>query len=70
MTFERGGQVHRIDADFIVGCDGFHGVCRASVPRGAITEYEKVYSFGWLGQLADTRPGMRGTSCRPPEQRA
>jgi p-hydroxybenzoate 3-monooxygenase len=42
--------------DFIAGCDGFHGVCRASVPEGAITQYEKVYPFGWLGLLADTRP--------------
>ena len=42
--------------DFIAGCDGFHGVCRASVPPGAITEYEKVYPFGWLGLLSDTPP--------------
>jgi p-hydroxybenzoate 3-monooxygenase len=48
------GQV--LDCDYIAGCDGFHGVCRASVPRGAITEYEKVYPFGWLGILADVPP--------------
>jgi p-hydroxybenzoate 3-monooxygenase len=42
--------------DFIAGCDGFHGVCRASVPEGAVTEYEKVYPFGWLGVLADVPP--------------
>jgi len=47
---------HQLDCDFIAGCDGFHGVCRASVPRGAITEYEKVYPFGWLGVLADVPP--------------
>ena len=47
---------HQLDCDFIAGCDGFHGVCRASVPRGAITEYEKVYPFGWLGILADVPP--------------
>jgi p-hydroxybenzoate 3-monooxygenase len=56
VTFERGGKSERIDADFIAGCDGFHGVCRASAPRGAITEYEKVYPFGWLGLLSDTPP--------------
>jgi len=50
------GQAHEIQCDFIAGCDGFHGVCRASVPKGAITEYEKVYPFGWLGVLADVPP--------------
>jgi len=56
VTFTQNGVAHEIAADFIAGCDGFHGVCRASVPRGAITEYEKVYPFGWLGLLADTPP--------------
>lgn len=50
------GQQHELRCDFIAGCDGFHGVCRASVPPGAITEYEKVYPFGWLGVLADVPP--------------
>ena len=52
----QGTVSHQLDCDFIAGCDGFHGVCRASVPRGAITEYEKVYPFGWLGVLADVPP--------------
>jgi p-hydroxybenzoate 3-monooxygenase len=56
VTFEHAGQSQSVDADFIAGCDGFHGVCRASVPRNAITEYEKVYPFGWLGLLSDTPP--------------
>ena len=56
VTYEKDGQTHVIDCDFIAGCDGFHGVCRASVPRQAITEYEKVYPFGWLGLLSDTPP--------------
>ena len=56
VTYEKDGKAERIDCDFIAGCDGFHGVCRASVPRGAITEYEKVYPFGWLGLLSDTPP--------------
>lgn len=56
VEYEKDGKTHRIDCDFIAGCDGFHGVCRASVPRGAITEYEKIYPFGWLGLLSDTPP--------------
>lgn len=56
VTFQREGRSETIECDFIAGCDGFHGVCRASVPSGAITEYEKVYPFGWLGLLSDTPP--------------
>ena len=56
VTYEKDGQQHRIDCDFIAGCDGFHGVCRASAPRSAIHEFEKVYPFGWLGLLSDTPP--------------
>jgi p-hydroxybenzoate 3-monooxygenase len=47
---------HELACDFIAGCDGFHGVCRASVPAQSITEFEKVYPFGWLGILADVPP--------------
>jgi p-hydroxybenzoate 3-monooxygenase len=56
VRFRKDGQLHTIDCDFIAGCDGYHGVCRASVPRSAIHEYEKVYPFGWLGVLADVPP--------------
>lgn len=56
VTYTLDGQAHEIACDFIAGCDGFHGVCRASVPRDAITEYQKVYPFGWLGLLSDTPP--------------
>jgi p-hydroxybenzoate 3-monooxygenase len=56
VTYTHNGVSQRLDCDFIAGCDGFHGVCRASVPPDAITEYEKVYPFGWLGLLADTPP--------------
>jgi p-hydroxybenzoate 3-monooxygenase len=56
VSYERDGTRHEIACDFIAGCDGFHGVCRTSVPPGAITEYEKVYPFGWLGLLSDTPP--------------
>jgi p-hydroxybenzoate 3-monooxygenase len=56
VSCEQGGRRHEIECDFIAGCDGFHGVCRASVPSGALQEYEKVYPFGWLGLLSDTPP--------------
>ena len=56
VTYEKDGQQHEITCDFIAGCDGFHGVCRASAPRNAIKEFEKVYPFGWLGVLSDTPP--------------
>jgi len=56
VTYRKDGETRRLDCDFIAGCDGFHGVCRASVPRDALAEYEKVYPFGWLGLLSDTPP--------------
>jgi p-hydroxybenzoate 3-monooxygenase len=56
VTYQSEGATHELACDFVAGCDGFHGVCRASFPAGAITEYEKVYPFGWLGLLADTPP--------------
>ena len=45
-----------MDCDFIAGCDGYHGVCRASVPQDKIKTFEKIYPFGWLGVLADVPP--------------
>jgi p-hydroxybenzoate 3-monooxygenase len=56
VTYRKDGREQRIDCEFIAGCDGFHGVCRASVPRDAIALFEKIYPFGWLGLLADTPP--------------
>jgi p-hydroxybenzoate 3-monooxygenase len=56
VTYEKDGIIHTLECDFIAGCDGFHGVCRASVPKDRIREYEKVYPFGWLGLLSDTPP--------------
>jgi p-hydroxybenzoate 3-monooxygenase len=53
VTFNAG---KRVECDFIAGCDGFHGVARASVPPEAIRLYERVYPFGWLGVLSDTEP--------------
>lgn len=56
VRFTHGGERHEIQCDFIAGCDGFHGVCRPSVPAGAIRIHERVYPFGWLGILADVEP--------------
>lgn len=56
VQYEKDGKAHEIECDFIAGCDGFHGVCRASVPLKDISEFEKVYPFGWLGLLSDTAP--------------
>jgi p-hydroxybenzoate 3-monooxygenase len=53
---EQGGVVQELDCDFIVGCDGFHGVCRPAIPDGVITSYEQVYPFAWLGILAQAPP--------------
>jgi p-hydroxybenzoate 3-monooxygenase len=56
VLFKHGGESHRLDCDFIAGCDGFHGVSRKSMPAGVLREYEKAYPFGWLGILSRTRP--------------
>lgn len=56
VTYEKDGITHRIDCDYIAGCDGYHGVSRKSVPQKAIRIFEKVYPFGWLGVLADIPP--------------
>ena len=47
---------HELQCDFIAGCDGFHGICRPSIPSGVLTEYESVFPFGWLGILAEVPP--------------
>ncbi|HPP82237.1 MAG TPA: 4-hydroxybenzoate 3-monooxygenase [Rubrivivax sp.] len=56
VEWTHGGKRETMQCDFIAGCDGFHGVCRASVPEGAVQLHEKVYPFGWLGLLSDTPP--------------
>ena len=56
VRFARGGEEQEIRCDFIAGCDGSHGVCRPSIPEGALRCYQKVYPFGWLGILAATPP--------------
>jgi len=56
VSYIKDGQQHDIACDFIAGCDGFHGVSRASVPGHALSIFERVYPFGWLGILADVPP--------------
>lgn len=56
VTYEKDGVQHTLACDYIAGCDGFHGVCRASVPPDQVKTFEKVYPFGWLGLLSDTPP--------------
>ncbi len=56
LTFTRAQEQHEIACDFIAGCDGFHGICRPSIPEGAITVYDRVYPFAWLGILAKAAP--------------
>jgi p-hydroxybenzoate 3-monooxygenase len=56
VRYMKDGKAHEIQCDFIAGCDGYHGVSRASAPSSALRTYEKVYPFGWLGVLADVPP--------------
>jgi len=56
LTFTHDGREQRLDARFIVGCDGFHGPSRKAIPASVAREYERVYPFGWLGILADVPP--------------
>jgi p-hydroxybenzoate 3-monooxygenase len=56
VSYEKDGQSHRIDCEFIAGCDGYHGVSRKSVPDGALQSFERIYPFGWLGVLAEVPP--------------
>jgi p-hydroxybenzoate 3-monooxygenase len=50
------GEEQEIHCDYIAGCDGFHGICRPSIPAGVLTEFDRVYPFGWLGILAQAAP--------------
>ena len=64
VRYEKDGATHEIECDFIAGCDGYHGVSRASVPPQSLHVYEKVYPFGWLGVLADVPPVSRRADLR------
>ncbi len=52
------GAAETLRCDIIAACDGFHGICRPSLPDGFLTEYDKIYPFGWLGILADVAPSL------------
>lgn len=56
VTYQQDGQNQRIDCDYVVGCDGFHGISRQTIPTDVRREYEKAYPFGWLGVLSETPP--------------
>ncbi len=56
VTYRSGDDIVRIDCDYVIGADGFHGVSRKSIPKDVLREYEKVYPFGWLGVLSRTKP--------------
>jgi p-hydroxybenzoate 3-monooxygenase len=56
IRFRDNGVEHEVECDFVAGCDGFHGICRPSIPEGALTTYERIYPFGWLGILAEAAP--------------
>jgi p-hydroxybenzoate 3-monooxygenase len=56
VTFEKDGETVTLECDFIAGCDGFHGVSRKTIPADRLTQYERIFPFGWLGLLSDTPP--------------
>ena len=59
IRYEKDGHAYELTCDFIAGCDGFHGICRPSIPAGVLTEYERIYPFGWLGILAEAPPSSQ-----------
>jgi p-hydroxybenzoate 3-monooxygenase len=56
IRFRAAGEAQELQCDYIAGCDGFHGICRPSIPAGVLTEFERIYPFGWLGILAQAPP--------------
>jgi p-hydroxybenzoate 3-monooxygenase len=56
ITWREGGESRRLECDVIAGCDGFHGICRAAIPANAITLFDRIYPFAWLGILAEAVP--------------
>ena len=56
VTYQKDNTQHRVDCDYVIGADGYHGVSRKSIPANVLKEYEKVYPFGWLGVLSRTKP--------------
>src|SRR5205085_10437690 len=58
VTFVRDGEKIELVCDIIAGCDGFHGVCRPSIPAGVLSTFERTYPFAWLGILAEVAPSI------------
>jgi p-hydroxybenzoate 3-monooxygenase len=58
ILFRHAGIEQELECDFIAGCDGYHGICRPSIPEGALTIFERTYPFAWLGILAEAPPSM------------
>ena len=56
IRFTHIGKAQEIECDFVAGCDGFHGICRPSIPDGVLTVFERDYPFGWLGILSESPP--------------
>jgi p-hydroxybenzoate 3-monooxygenase len=56
VRYSHDGRTHELTCDFVAGCDGYHGVCRRSLPQQAMRTFERTYPFGWLGILADVPP--------------
>jgi p-hydroxybenzoate 3-monooxygenase len=56
VTYRKDGRAQEVVCDYVAGCDGFHGVSRSAIPKDVLRNYERVYPFGWLGVLSDTRP--------------
>jgi p-hydroxybenzoate 3-monooxygenase len=56
IRYRHGGVVQNLECDILAGCDGFHGVCRPSIPNSRLRIFERKYPFGWLGILAETPP--------------
>ncbi len=54
IRFTHEGRPQQIECDFIAGCDGFHGICRPSIPDGVLRAFERDYPFGWLGILSES----------------
>tara|TARA_B100000315_G_scaffold252829_1_gene290402 strand:+ start:1210 stop:2382 length:1173 start_codon:yes stop_codon:yes gene_type:complete len=56
LTYQKDGESHEVICDFVVGCDGYYGVSRKTMPQNILREFERVYPFGWLGVLSETKP--------------
>ncbi|GAB3646184.1 4-hydroxybenzoate 3-monooxygenase [Ramlibacter alkalitolerans] len=58
IHYEREGEPLQLECDYVAGCDGFRGICRAAIPAERLTVYDRIYPFGWLGILAEARPAI------------